>query len=154
MHFANQSQACQLLKKKVFLTLKNNRSPVNSLHKSQWRRELKSSSIYTWTNGWANHRDGGDLKRYCAHYNVTVSHNAYRRRTRTSSWIGDAICCPWTNGNKLSVEKKTISVKFEWKIYVHSQKKTHTHKHVGWKAVIFQVSICRTHWVQWRYRGS
>ena len=30
------------------------------------------SLICHWTNGWINHRDAGDLKRHCAHYDVTV----------------------------------------------------------------------------------
>ena len=48
------------------------RSPVNSLHKGQWRRALMFSLIHAWTNGWANHRGAGDLRRYSAHYDVTV----------------------------------------------------------------------------------
>ena len=47
-------------------------SPVDSPHKGQWRRALIFSLICTWTNGWANNRDVGDLRRYCAHYDVTV----------------------------------------------------------------------------------
>ena len=47
-------------------------SPVDSPHQGQWRRALIFSLIYAWTNGWANNRDTGDLRRYCAHYDVTV----------------------------------------------------------------------------------
>ena len=28
--------------------------------------------IYTWTNGWVNHRDAGDFRRNRDHYDVTV----------------------------------------------------------------------------------
>ena len=28
--------------------------------------------LHTWTNGWANHRDAGDMGRHCAHYDVTI----------------------------------------------------------------------------------
>ena len=36
------------------------------------RGALMFSLIRTWTNGWANNRDVGDLRRYRAHYDVTV----------------------------------------------------------------------------------
>ena len=48
------------------------RSPVNSLHKGQWRGALKFSVICVWINGWVNNREAGDLRRYCAHYEVIV----------------------------------------------------------------------------------
>ena len=48
------------------------RSPVDSHHKGQWHGALMFSLICPWTNGWANIRDGGDLRRHCAHYDVTV----------------------------------------------------------------------------------
>ena len=43
------------------------RSSVHSPHKGQWRGSL-ISLIWAWTNGWANNRDVGDLKRHRAHY--------------------------------------------------------------------------------------
>ena len=48
------------------------RSPVNSLHKDKWRGVLMFSLICAWINGWANHRDAGDLRRHRAHYGTTV----------------------------------------------------------------------------------
>ena len=45
------------------------RSPVNSLHKGQWRGALMSSLICAWINSWVNNREAGDLGR---HYDVTV----------------------------------------------------------------------------------
>ena len=48
------------------------RSPVNSPHKSQWHGALVLSLICAWTNGWANHRHAGDLRRHRAHYDVNV----------------------------------------------------------------------------------
>ena len=50
------------------------RSPVNSLHKGQWRGALMFSLICVWINGWVNNREAGDLRRYRAHYKVTVMH--------------------------------------------------------------------------------
>ena len=43
------------------------RSPVDSPHKGQWRGALMFSFI---TNGWADFRDAGDLRRHDAHYDV------------------------------------------------------------------------------------
>ena len=48
------------------------RSPMNSPHKGQWRGALMISLIYVWINGWVNNREAGDLRRYRAHYDVTV----------------------------------------------------------------------------------
>ena len=48
------------------------RSPVNSLHKGQWRRALMFSLICVWVNDWVNNRKAGDLRRYRVHYDVTV----------------------------------------------------------------------------------
>ena len=47
-------------------------SPVKSPHKGQWRGALMFSLIYVWINGWVNNREAGDLRRYPAHYDVTV----------------------------------------------------------------------------------
>ena len=48
------------------------RSPVNSLHKGQWRGALMFSLICVWINDWVNNREAGDLRCYCAHYDVIV----------------------------------------------------------------------------------
>ena len=48
------------------------RSPVNSSHKGQWRGALMFPLICTWINGWAKHRQVGNLRRHSAHYDVTV----------------------------------------------------------------------------------
>ena len=48
------------------------RSPVNSPHKGQWRGASMLSLICAWTYSWANKGDAGDLRRHCAHYDVTV----------------------------------------------------------------------------------
>ena len=46
------------------------RSPWDPRKKDQWRGTLMFSLI--WTNGCANNRDAGDLRRHRAHYDVTV----------------------------------------------------------------------------------
>ena len=43
-----------------------------SPHKGQWRGALMFSLNCAWTNGWANNRDAGDLRRHRAHYDVTI----------------------------------------------------------------------------------
>ena len=48
------------------------RSPVNSPHKGQWRGALMFSLVCAWINGWGNNREADDLRRHCAHYDVTV----------------------------------------------------------------------------------
>ena len=53
------------------------RWPVNSPHKGQWRTALVFSLICTWTNGWVNNRDVGDLRGHRAQYDVTVMFYLY-----------------------------------------------------------------------------
>ena len=48
------------------------RSPVNSPYKGQWRGALVSSLICVWINGWVNNREVGHLRRFRAHYDVSV----------------------------------------------------------------------------------
>ena len=45
---------------------------VNSPHKGQWRGALMFSLICAWTNGSANNRDAGDLRRHPIHCDVIV----------------------------------------------------------------------------------
>ena len=47
-------------------------SPVNSPQKGEWHRALMVSLICAWTKGWANHREAGDFRCHCAHYDFTV----------------------------------------------------------------------------------
>ena len=47
-------------------------TPVNSPHQGQWRRASMFSLICVWINSWVNNRDAGDLRRYRAHYDITV----------------------------------------------------------------------------------
>ena len=45
-------------------------------HKGQWRVALIFSLICVWINGWVNNREAGDLRRYRAHYDVSVMWSA------------------------------------------------------------------------------
>ena len=82
------------------------RSPMNSPHKGQWRGALMFSLICAWTNGWVNNRDAGDLRRYRAHYDVSVMvqlipENKLYQRTHsdTSTIIGRIQYANITNVN-------------------------------------------------------
>ena len=63
------------------------RSPVNSPHKGQWRGALMFTLICVWINGCVNNREAGDLKRYCAHYGVTVMMDNHIYHTDSSEHI-------------------------------------------------------------------
>ena len=54
----------------------NSPVPVNSPHKGQWRGALMFSLICVWINSWVNDSEAGDLRRYRAHYDVTVMYRA------------------------------------------------------------------------------
>ena len=53
--------------------------PVDSPHKCQWRGALVFSLICAWINKWTNNREVCDLRRNCAHYDVTKM-PGWRRR--------------------------------------------------------------------------
>ena len=48
------------------------KSPVPGEFPGQWRGASMFSLICVWINGWVNNREAGDLRRYRAHYDVTV----------------------------------------------------------------------------------
>ena len=53
------------------------RSQVNSPHKGHWPAAFMFSLICTWTNGWVNNQDAGDLRRHRAHCDVTIMYPMY-----------------------------------------------------------------------------
>ena len=59
-------------------------SPVNSPRKGQWHGALMFSLIGAWINGWVNNWDAGDLRRCCAHFDITVM---YLRHLRVKNWL-------------------------------------------------------------------
>ena len=50
----------------------NSPVPGEFPNKGQWRGALMFTLICVWINGWVNNREAGDLRRYRAHYDVTV----------------------------------------------------------------------------------
>ena len=91
------------------------RSPVNSLQEGQWRGALMFSLICVWINGRVNNPEVGDLRRYRAHYDVTVmirlllhlkGHNMERplsknAKNATKKWLTDTVI-------KKSIHKNTM----------------------------------------------
>ena len=63
------------------------RSPVNSPHKGQWLGALMFSLICVWINGWVNNGESGDLRRYRAHYDVTLIYLPIRTSFRQCSSV-------------------------------------------------------------------
>ena len=63
------------------------RSPVNSPHKGQWRGALMFPLICVGINGWINNREAGDLRRYCAHYDVSVMSNGFFKLSNKQNLI-------------------------------------------------------------------
>ena len=82
------------------------RSLVYSSHKSQWRGVLMFSFICAWTNGWVNTLDAGDLRRYRAHYDVTVMPCSGFRSTPTPPSYHDSII------NSLSLLMLSLCIEF------------------------------------------
>ena len=71
------------------------RSPVNSLHKGQWRGALMFSLICVWLKGWVNNREAGDLRRYRAHYDVIVMVGSGNGDTQAKShYLNQCWCNP------------------------------------------------------------
>ena len=56
------------------------RWPVDSPHKGQWGGSLLFSLNRAWTNGSANNRDAGDLRRHLSHCDVNVMHHGQHVR--------------------------------------------------------------------------
>ena len=59
----------------ALLALCAGHSPVTGEFPSQ-RGALMFSLSYTWTNGWVNNRNAGDLMHHSAHYDVTVMYQS------------------------------------------------------------------------------
>ena len=79
-------------------------SPVPG-HKGQWRGALMFSLFCVWINGWVNNGEAGDLRRYLAHYDVTVVVRGIHRSPVNSphkgQWRGAlmfSLICAWING--------------------------------------------------------
>ena len=73
-------------------------SSVNSPDKGQRRGASMLYLICAWTNVWVNNRDGGNLRRYRAHYDVTVmgcSQSGVNHGRGFDSWYHQRRSCIW-----------------------------------------------------------
>ena len=75
------------------------RWPVNSPHKGQRRGALMFSLICAWIHAWVNNSEAGDVRRHCAHYDVTVMTNQ------------------WHSFNGVS-NKSVVEVRDEYSVYL------------------------------------
>ena len=55
-------------------------------HKGQWRRVFMFSLIWVWTNGWANNRDAGSLRRHVAYCGVFYPHGNLNVNEADAVW--------------------------------------------------------------------
>ena len=78
------------------------RSPVNSPHKGQWRGALMFTLICTRINDWVNNGEGGDMRRYRAHYDVTVMITTLENFIDLL-WPGNACMRQWTGSSLVRV---------------------------------------------------
>ena len=89
------------------------RSLLDSPHKGQRRGALMFSLTCAWTNHWVNIRDAGDLKRYRAHYDITLT--GFIFLTAVLSWHVRHFVTTWWP--EMEWQQNEISVEFEmwWK---------------------------------------
>ena len=66
---------------------------VKSPHKGQWRGTLMFSLIRTRINGSVNNGEAGDLRRYRAHYDVTVMYAQFRVMLSMSQPVYEGFVC-------------------------------------------------------------
>ena len=70
-------------------------SPGDSPKKGQWHGALMFYLICAWTNGWANNRDAGDLRRHRVH-GITLMITLqiiWVRHHNASCWMGGVCVC-------------------------------------------------------------
>ena len=87
------------------------RSPVNSLHKGQWRGALMFSLICAWINGLINNREAGDLRRHRAHYDVIVMMRHYEGvELKCQSFGKRLIDCPSLDAGNMRVRQELQAI--------------------------------------------
>ena len=95
----------------------NSPVPVNSPHKGQWREALMFSLICVWINGWANNCKAGDLRRYCAHYDVIVMRIKIIWWNKEQGMISESLITPflvtYSNWIRIYQPKSFIKLQLE-----------------------------------------
>ena len=136
-------------------------SPVNSPHKVQWRGALMFSLISTRIHDWVNNGEAGDLRRYRAHYDVTVMctficififghwnplwpNDAIWRHRSGSTLVQVLACCLTASSHYLDQSWLIIS-----KIQLHSSEGNFTRYtsvindwnwHINWSSKMIKIS--------------
>ena len=81
----NHATKCHIIRRNsygnIFRVIDEENPPVTS-NVELWIFSL----ICAWTNGWANNRDAGDLRRHGAHYDVITMYPFYRREAVRWLW--------------------------------------------------------------------
>ena len=92
------------------------RSPVNSLHKGQWRGALMFSLICARINGLVNNVEAGDLRRHRAHYDVIVMciYASSRLISKHVSFKSYRSSTLWGRDKTAANSQTTFSNEFSW----------------------------------------
>ena len=69
------------------------RSSVNSTHKSQWRGAVMFSLICVCINGWVNNLEAGDLRRYLAYFDVSVTDHTFLLQSNGVKRLSEQCVC-------------------------------------------------------------
>ena len=121
------------------------RSPVNSPHKGQWRGALMFSLICVWINGWVNNREAGDLRRYRAHYDVTVM-------TKFSEYsdiiIRTVTCGCWKISNGKNWTKICRATSRYWSVIEHNWYVMAALDHNHYVYIDREIYTLHIHWSQ------
>ena len=111
------------------------RSPVNSPHKSLWRRALMFSLICAWINAWVNNRKAGDFRRHRSHYDAIVMipphhDDSAKQHAHNRNWYNTRDRKPWHSCSTFSWNKKNhykITYPSEWNMFTPEHGKTVSH---------------------------
>ena len=103
-------------------------SPVDSLHKGQWRGALMLYLMCAWSNDWVNSLDAGDLRRHGAHCDVIVM-GTTKMHWLLSKVVNDIYCVSWSEARQVlwKTSKIWITTPNWWLNYWHRVVKFSSH---------------------------
>ena len=124
------------------------RSPVNSPHKGQWCGALMFSLMCTRINSWVNNREAGDLRRYRAHYDVTVMVEKWWKNASGWCWKHCIVgqnhnCCQKCIENLIC----KLSATFSMEQWINSSPPSAAYMHQWIGSTLVQAMAC-TYWCQ------
>ena len=122
----------------ALLALCAGNSPVNGEFPSQRpvTRSFDVSLICAWINAWVNNREAGDLRRHCAHYDVTVMYWEFELLSPPFLQFDcyKYPCMPWQDSlfNKCKIKKSktkfTLNFDYDEMVAYETIPKLLTHK--------------------------